>query len=77
MPLLELLVGCEFLSAREAEAALAPHWIDESDPLAKWAGACGGGGGEEADDVGELAAAGPTREVARFAFQRCTPHETL
>ena len=74
MPMLELLVGCEFLSAREAEAALAPHWIDENDPLAKWAA---GGAGEEVDDVGELAAGGPPPTGTRYAFQRCTPHETL
>ena len=28
-PLLELLVGVEFLTVREAEAALAPYWLDD------------------------------------------------
>ena len=74
MPMLELLVGCEFLSAREAEAALAPHWVGDEDIVEMGAPA-------PAADMG-AAGAGSTpmampRVRPQIFMQRCTPHEDL
>ena len=78
-PLLELLIGCEFVSTREAELMLSPHWRrDASSGSAAAAAAIGLAGTAAGDD--ELAPLPPTTPAARaseFLDQRCTPHETL
>ena len=73
--MLELLVGCEFLTAWEAEATLAPHWLEvDAPPLSPVA---------EGLQLAEAAAASPLATRARAtthdreAFLRCTPQEAL
>ena len=70
--MLELLVGCEFLTAWEAEATLAPHWLEvDAPPLSPVA---------EGLQLAEAAAASPLPRATthdREAFLRCTPQEAL
>ena len=90
-PLVELLVGCEFLSAREAEATLAPHWLDNDDESYRVPSPHGAPDAAMEDQPSELpgdapstpaAAAGRLSPAARPGaarkdWQRCTPQETL
>jgi len=87
VPTLELLIGCEFLSAREADAWLEDHQLLDDH---QWLGAepCADvGAAGESDDAVEAdeGAAGPSTMVetspcgaAAYArHQRCTPQEHL
>jgi hypothetical protein len=73
LPLLELLLGCEFVSPREAELMLAPHWRDE-DPQPPPQQHLG----QQSEHPPQPSTPGH-RHMSRISdiSSRCTPHESL
>ena len=80
-PLVELLVGCEFLSGREAEVTLAPYWLDDDDETYRAISSPDASADVSDTASGALPTFGtPPAAVgsARLApWQRCTPQDTL
>jgi hypothetical protein len=75
MELLEVLIGCEFVSPREAEAMLSPHWRadDEGDvsrDVSEW-------GGSDQAAASAFPFGTPRATDRDTKMSRCTPHESL